>query len=555
MDERIAVGSQGTPGYTRYDISWSERNYDLIASFDKNVGTDFNVKALVGTNRRRSEYTYLGQATSGGLIVPGLYSIANSKGTIPNPVEKYEPRAADGYFAGLTLGYKETLVLDGTFRRDRSSTLPSSSNAYNYFGVSAGWIFSKHIPQLDWISYGKLRLNYAEVGNDAPWGSVKDVYDQPTPFGSSVLFSMAGTKNNQHLLPERTVSREAGLEMSFLNNRFGFDVTYYATNTFNQILAASVSTATGFNSQYVNAGNIQNKGVELSAYIVPVRTKDFSWNINVNWTRNRNKVVELFKDETGNEIKNISLGSFQAGVSVNATKGEPYGTIQGKTYMMIDPKDPGNTIAWDGVSPRLISSTGYYAATSTTTNVFGSYNPDWVGGIYNTFKYKNFSLGFLIDMRKGGTLWSLDMYYGMNFTGVYPESVGVNENGKSIRTTDDGGGVILPGVLKDGSVNTKRVALDANQPGAPASEFAYDASYIKLRETVLTYSFPQSLFKNAGYIKGVDFSIIGRNLWLIHKNLPYSDPEENLSSGNIQGMQSGAYPTTRTLGFNLNVKF
>ncbi|PVD52108.1 SusC/RagA family TonB-linked outer membrane protein [Terrimonas sp.] len=555
MDERIAVGSQGTPGYTRYDLSFSERNYDLLANFDKNIGADFNVKALVGTNRRRSTYTYLGQATSGGLIVPGLYSIANSKGTVPNPTEYYQPKAVDGYFGGLTLGYKETLILDGTFRRDRSSTLPENSNAYNYYAVSAGWIFSKHLSQLNWLSYGKVRLNYAEVGNDAAWGALRDTYDQPTPFGSTILFSVPGTKNNENLVPERTKSREIGLEAAFLNNRLGFDITYYKTNTHNQIIPVSVSTATGYNSKYVNAGNIENKGIELSVFVTPVKTRDFSWNINLNWTKNTNKVVELFKDESGNEITNIQLGSFQGGVSINATVGQPYGTIQGKTYMMIDPKDASSLIVWDGVSPRVVNASGFYRTTTTTTNVFGSYNPEWIGGIYNTFKYKNFSLGFLIDARKGGKVWSLDMYYGLNYTGIYPESAGLNENGKSIRTTDDGGGVILDGVLADGSKNTKRVALDANQAGFAASDFAYDASYVKLREAVLTYSFPQGLFKNASVIKGVDFSIIGRNLWIIHKNLPYSDPEENLSAGNIQGMQSGAYPTTRTLGFNLNVKF
>lgn len=555
MDERVAVGSQGTPGYTRTDISFSERNYDLIVNFDKNLTADLNLKALVGTNLRKSTYTYLGQATSGGLIVPGLYSIANSKGTVPNPTELSQPKAVDGYFGGVTLGYKETLIIDGTFRRDRSSTLPTNSNAYNYYGISAGWIFSKNLSQLPWLSYGKLRLNYAEVGGDAQFGSLKDTYDQPTPFGGTILFSVPGTKNNENLLPERTKSKEIGVEMSFLNSRVGFDVTYYQTNTFNQIIPVSVSTATGYNSKFVNAGNIQNRGVELSVFVIPVRTNDFSWNVNLNWTKNKNMVVELYKDESGNEIKNILLGSFQGGVSINATQGQPYGTIQGRTYTMIDPKNAGQVIPWDGVSPRVVAASGFYRTTTTTTNVFGSYNPDWIGGIYNTFKYKNLSLGFLIDARKGGKVWSLDMYYGLNYTGIYPESVGLNENGKSIRTTDDGGGVILPGVLIDGTANTTRVALDANQAGFPASDFAYDASYVKLREAILTYTLPQKLFKKVNAIKGVDISVIGRNLWLIHKNLPYSDPEENLSAGNIQGMQSGAYPTTRTIGFNLNVKF
>ncbi len=555
MDERIAVGSQGTPGYNRTDIGVSERNYDLMFSFDKNVTEDLNIKALLGTNLRRNTYNYLFQTTSGGLIVPGLYSIANSKGTVPNPVEASKPVAVDGYFAGVTLDYKETFILDGSFRRDRSSTLPVDNNAYNYFAISGGWIFSKHLPQAGWLSYGKLRLNYAEVGNSATWGAVYDTYDQPTPFGSTILFSMPGTKNNDKLLPERTQSKEIGLEAAFLNSRIGFDVTYYHTNTINQIIPVSISTATGFNSKYVNSGTIENKGVEVSLYATPVKTRDFSWNINLNWTRNRNKVVKLYQDESGNEIQNILLGSFQGGVSVNATLGQPYGTIQGRTYVMIDPKDPNNVIPWDGTSPRVVSGSGFYRTTTTTTNVFGSYNPDWIGGVYNTFKYKNFSLGFLVDVRQGGKVWSLDMYYGLNYTGVYPESVGLNENGKSIRTLEDGGGVILPGVMADGSPNTTRVALDANQAGFAASDFAYDASFVKLRELVFTYSFPQSLFRKVDVIKGMDFSLIGRNLWLIHKNLPYADPEENLSAGNIQGMQSGAYPTTRTIGANLNIKF
>lgn len=557
MDERIAVGSQGTPNYNRYDLTYSEKNFEFLANVNKDLGADLNLKGLLGVNQRKQSISSVYQTTSGGLIVPGLYSIANSKGTIPNPDETYKPTALDGYFAGLTLSWRETVTLDGSARFDRSSTLPNAENQYFYWGVSGSWVFSKHLQSLNWLSYGKLRLNYAQVGNDAAWGSIKNTYDQPTPFGGTTLFSLPGTNKNPNLKPERTTSREAGLEMSFLNNRLGLDLTYYRTNTVEQIIPVSVSTATGFNSQYVNAGNIQNSGVELTLRTTPVRTKNFSWDMNINWTRNRNKVVELFKDEAGNEVTNILLGaSFQSGVSINATVGQPYGTIQGKTYMMIDPKDPSKVVAWDGKAPRVVTGSGFYRQTTTTTNVIGNYNPDWVGGVYNTFKYKNFTLGFLIDVRQGGQVWSLDMYYGMNFTGIYPESVRLNENGKTVRDPiSEGGGVILPGVKADGSVNTTRVVLDANQPGDPSSAFSYDASYVKLREAVITYSFPQSIFKNTPVIKGMDFSIIGRNLWLIHKNLPYADPEDNLSAGNIQGMQSGAYPTTRIIGCNLSIKF
>jgi hypothetical protein len=188
--------------------------------------------------------------------------------------------------------------------------------------------------------------------------------------------------------------------------------------------------------------------------------------------------------------------------------------------------------------------------------VIGNANPDWFGGISNNFRYKNIALGFLVDVRQGGQVWSLDQYYGVNFTGVLPESAGLNDLGNPVRNSlADGGGVILEGVTKDGKPNTKRVVIDANSPAVPAAAFAFDASYVKLREANISYSLPQSIFNRVKAIKGAELSLIGRNLWIIHKNLPYADPEENLSSGNIQGMQSGAYPTTRSLGLNLKVKF
>ncbi len=552
QEERQAVGSQGVPFYSRFDRYYSEMNYDLMATVDKDLTEDFNLKGVIGTNLRRNTLRSSYATTAGGLIVPGLYSISNSKGTVPAPAEAYQPKAVDGYFAGITLGYQNYLILDGTIRRDRSSTLPVDNNAYNYYGISGSYLFSHHLQNVSWISSGKLRLNYATVGNDAPWGSIKDVYDQPaSPFGATTLFSLPGTKNNNELKPEQTTSKEIGIEMSFLRNRVGFEASYYNTNTVDQIIPVATSTATGYSSKFVNAGNIQNKGVELSVYATPVKRPNFTWNVNVNWTRNRNKVLELYNDS-----KNLQLGSFQGGVSINASLGQPYGTIQGKTYTMLDAS--GKTVAWDGSGQKLIKSNGFYNVTTTTTNVIGNVNPDWYGGIYNTFKYKSVTLGFLVDVRQGGNVWSLDMFYG-GYTGVYADHQaysGSNDLGKPIRNSiADGGGVILPGVTADGKANTKRVVIDANWPNYPSASYSYDASYVKLRELTLSYDFPQSLFRNVNAIKGIQVSVIGRNLWIIHKNLPYSDPEENLSGGNIQGIQSGAYPTTRTVGFNLNVKF
>ena len=265
-------------------------------------------------------------------------------------------------------------------------------------------------------------------------------------------------------------------------------------------------------------------------------------------------MLELYGDS-----KNLQLGSFQGGVSVNATLGQPYGTIQGKTWGMINPANPtGSPIAWDGTGEKLVKSNGRYFLTTTTNNVIGNINPDWTGGIYNTFKYKGISLGFLIDIRQGGDLFSLDRYYGMA-TGITVETVQLNDLGNPSRNTiADGGGIIMPGVTADGKANTKRVGNTFGTYGYaynPNAAFIYDASYVKLREMVLSYAIPQKIVGKTKVIKGAEISIIGRNLWIIHKNLPYSDPEENLSSGNIQGYQSGAYPTTRSIGANLKLKF
>ena len=540
QEERIAVGSQAAGSYSRFDRTFNETNYDLLANFDKNVTKDINVKALAGLNLRKSYSRSISAATNGGLIVPGLYSVANSKGTVAAPSESYTPREVFGVFGGLTLSYKNFLTLDGTIRQDKSSTLPVANNAYLYYSGAASWNFSEHFKDLPWLTSGKLRVNYATVGNDAPWGSIKNVYDQPAPFGSTILFSAPSTQNNPFLKPEQTQSREIGLEMAFMQNRLGFDLTYYQTNTLDQIMPASVSTATGFSSTYVNAGNIENQGVELSLFANPIKTADFSWNVNVNFTKNNSLVLSLY-----NGSQNLQIATFQGGVSFNATVGQPYGIIQGKTWNLKD-------------GQKLVKANGRYDITTTTTNNIGNVNPNWIGGVNNSFRYKNLTFNFLIDIKQGGNVFSLDQYYGAA-TGVLAESAALNDKGNPSRNSiADGGGVIMPGVKADGTPNDIRVENVYGTFGYaynPAAAFVYDASYIKLREANIVYSLPSSIVRKLGGVKGVDLSVFGRNLWIIQKFVPYADPEENLSSGNIQGYQSGAYPTTRSIGFNVKLLF
>ncbi len=552
QEERIAVGSVDVPLYSRFNRRFSETNHDLLVNIDKDLSESFNLKAILGTNIRKTNIESIYAETNGGLVVPKLYALSNSANGIEAPLEKLSTLEVDGVFASLTLGYRGFLFLDVTGRRDQASSLPVENNVYYYPSISGSFLFTKLLgTSAPWLSYGKLRANYAEVGNTAPPLSIRDTYSKPTGFGAVPLFSVNGTKRNQELKSERTKSYEVGMEASFFENRAGFDVSYYRSNSVDQILPVEVSRATGYSFKYVNAGDIQNQGVEVALYGSPVKTGNFSWDVNVNWSRNRNLVKSL------GEIDNLLLGSFQGGVSINATEGEPYGVIKGDDFIYNE-------------GQRVVKANGLYKLSDDANNIIGNANPDWIGGVNNVLRYKNLSLSFLVDFRKGGDVFSLDMYYGLA-TGLYPETAGINDLGNPVRSPvkrdaegnviadPSNGGVILPGVKENGEVNNIRV--DAGNYGLfgyrrnPAAAFVYDASFVKLREVIFTYSLPQSILDNMGPFKGVDVSLVGRNLWIIHKNTPYTDPEEGISAGNIQGYQGGAYPLTRNLGFNVKVRF
>ena len=351
-----------------------------------------------------------------------------------------------------------------------------------------------------------------------------------------------------------TKSWEAGLTLDFLHKRLGFDGDVYLSKSVDQIMPVSVSNATGYYRKYVNAGTIQNKGIELNLTAIPVQNKNFTWNISANWTLNRNKVLSLYEGH-----KNLQLGAFQGGVTIDAHVGQPYGVIEGNTYETLNAQ--GKVVPYSATADphkRLVNKNGYYIMTSTYNNVIGNTNPDWQGGITNSFTYKNWSLSFLISVSKGGSIFSLDQYYGQG-DGIYPSSVGNNQRGKPKRDpVSKGGGVLFTGMHSDGSPNTTYVEGDwyaqAGYAVQPNSQFVYDASYVKLREVTLSYRFPKKILRNTG-IRSLTLGFVGSNLWIIFKNLPYADPEAGLGAGNLQGWQSGVMPTTRNFGFNLNIKF
>ncbi len=553
IEERNNVGSIGHgsdyAGYHRRAQEFSEFNYDLLANYQKQLNEDVRVSGVVGMNLRRNHSIGITAETNGGLLVPGIYSLNNSASPIQFPNETDEELAVDGYFASFNLNYGGFFNLEATGRRDESSSLPDGENVYYYPSVSAGFTFSEFV-DAEWLSFGKIRGSWAEVGNTAPPHSLKDNYDRPSNFGSTGLYTIPSTKNNPNLKPERTKSWEVGVQLGVFNDRATLDVNYYDQNTTDQILATEVSRSTGYSTKFVNAGSVVNRGWEVSSTLRPVTNRDFTWTMNVNWSKNINEVKELAPGVT-----NYQLASPQGGVTISAALGEAYGAIRGTDFVNLD----GEPWSTNG-GKRLIDEDGYYVMTSSSNNIIGDMNPDWTGGISNRLNYKSWSLNVLVDVRWGGDIFSLDQYYGRG-TGLYPITAENNSMGNPKRDpVSEGGGVILDGYNADGSKNDIAAFAGAYY-GAyywgnnPAAQYIYDGSYVKLREVGLTYNLPQNLLDKVGPIKGASVSAIGRNLWIIHKNLPHADPEQGIVAGNVQGYQGGAYPSTRNFTFNLKLEF
>lgn len=549
QEERINVGSSDVAEYSRFNNNVSEYNYDIMLNFNKDLTDKLNLEGNIGLNIRRNNNNSILAVTNGGLNLPRLYSLSNSSSPINAPAEYDATTMVDGEYIRASLGYDNFAYLEGSYRTDRSSTLPKSNNRYGYYSVSGSLIFSQFI-DADWLTFGKVRANYAEVGSDTNPYRVFNTFAIGTPFNGTGIASNQNALANLELLPERQESFEIGLEMQFFNRRAGFDLSYYNTQNINQITSIPLSTSTGYTSAVMNAGTIENKGVEVQLNLVPIRTEDFEWNVTVNWAKNKSLVVELL-----NGIDNLQLASLQGGISINATPGQPYGTIRGSDFVY---HDNGG---------RIVNSDGFYAKTSTSNDVIGDINPDWKGGVYNNFKYKSFSLGFLIDIQKGGNVFSLDTWYGYA-TGLYDFTAADNDLGNPVRNPIVGtpgnyaansGGVIMDGVQADGTPNNVRgdATTYANPWGyskAPNAAHVYDAGYVKLREASLTYNIDDKILGKTPFTSA-SISIIGRNLWIIDKSTPYSDPEAGLSSGNIQGYQSGAYPSIKEIGASVKLQF
>ena len=356
-------------GYQRYNRTYRENNYDLIFNAYKDYGK-FDVRALAGGTIKRVGSSSILASTQGGLLLPGLYSLSNSVGTLPYPVEQdNNGGGVNSYYGQLTLGFEKLFYLEGTVRRDAFASLPKDDNVLTTKSISGSLIFSELVKQ-SWLNFGKIRVAYAESPLGSPTQSLIDTYDRGDSFGTDAsLYSVNSIKNNPNLKPVKTDTKEIGLELNMFNKRLFVDFSMYKSLTVDQIFNVPYSTSTGYNARIVNAGSVQNKGFEVQLVVTPVRTKDFSWDVTLNWSSNRNEVISLKEG-----IDNLQLGRFQGGVTINAQVGQPFGVIKGTDFTYLD-------------GQRIVGANGRYVINSSSNNNIGNVTPDWIGGVRNKFNY------------------------------------------------------------------------------------------------------------------------------------------------------------------------
>ena len=532
----------------------TELNADLIAYFDKRFG-EFSLNALAGANYRnlRWENSTLGASA---LTVPDLFTISNVKGSPVTAMDHMWVRS-NSVYASASLGYGNFIYLDASVRNDWSSTI---RDPFFYPAFSLSWLPMETFDiQSDVISYLKLRGGWAKVGS-ATGAYRTDPYFSA---GASTIYGV--TQYNQttefppsSLLPEQVVNTELGIEANFLNNRIGLDVAVYDKTTTNQIMSVAISKATGYNTTLVNAGEINNQGIEVQLRgSVIKQSNGLNWDVTVNWARDVSEIVELYTDPvTGQSLESYNLGN-QWSTFVQARPGEPWGVIYG-TGMLRRESDNAVIVAASG-------------RPMTKANIkLGNVNPDWIGGIRNEFSYKNLSFGFLIDVRQGGDIFSVSQMFG-SYGGVlgFTAEGDLRENGvilgKNYMTDTK-----FVKVVGTAAANIQDSQFAENDIPTPAQSFfqsfysnrelaIYDGSYGKLREAHLTYNLPKNLFGADSFVKGGTLGLVGTNLailWRHKSNISGLDPENSVGNGNGGvGLETTSYPPSRSFGLKLNLKF
>ena len=522
ITSQVAIGSAALSEFNIQKRNRSEFNYEAKLHYNDNFG-DLSLNSFAGFNIMDNKVDVLNGNSNGGLVIPNLYNLANSRdnATSTNSASHWSTRSL---FASVSLGYKDFLYVEATARNDWFSML---NDDQFYPSVTGSFVFSSLLKQ-DWLSFGKLRAGWSSVaGGGNPY--IRGTYTViNNPFQGDPSYSMPNTFGNPLIKPELKKTKEIGLEASFFKNRVGFDVTYYDVESTDLIIPLPIDPASGYGFKTVNAGLMTNKGLEAMVNITPVRTSDFSWDMTWNFAQNRNKLVELAE---GLDTYVLTNAPFRAQLA--AQVGYSYGVILGTDFVY---DDNGN---------KVVGSNGQYLASAIKP--LGSILPDYNMGLRNTFKYKNLSLSFLLDMQQGGSYFSTTHMWGM-YSGMLEESaLGGNREA----------GVVLQGVKQDGSIND--VLLDAPTWGGTYystvdAQNVFDASYIKLRDITIGYDLPKSIIGNA--FQGIRISAFARNLFVWNLDFKGIDPENiSYGSGNFQGLEGGSLPSTRTYGFNVNFKF
>ena len=525
---------------TEYSKSFSEMNLNYLVAFNKEFG-DWSIGATLGGNRQRTitkQYT----PSDGGrpFIVDGLWSVNNLGDKRAS--KDYSEYRVNSVYATADFGWKNQLFLNLTGRNDWFSTLSPDNNSYFYPSVTLSWVFTDSFEMPEWFTFGKVRGSFATASNGTdPYKNLL-LYQlrNYTVNGQNTITQNNGNQYpNANLKPVSISEWEGGLNLAFLNNRLSFDMAYYVKNTKDDIAVVSTSTASGYGSMIMNVGEIRNQGFEFMVNAVPVHTKDFEWNTTLNFAYNDSEVKYLGEGVDRLQIDGASSRS--GNVTVQNIVGSSYGELVGYKYK----RHNGQIVYENGIPQRAdeLSSLGN-----------GVYN--FTGGWSNAFKYKNFSLSFLLDFKVGAKLFS-----GTNYS-LY--SADLHKNTLVGRTAENpGGSVVGAGVMLDGSGNyvPNTVAVDAQtyysgiSRNNIAEEFVYNANFLKLRELSLGYEFPQTMLTKLKVVKGLNVSLVGRNLWTIIKHTDNIDPEAAYNNSNGQGLELNGYPATRSVGFNVNVKF
>lgn len=543
--------------YREDNIVFREINTDFLLNYSTAI-SNLQINASVGGNIMKQKDHYNALAAN-QLVIPNVYNFSNTDVPLASNMSRYE-KQINSLYGTASFAYKEKIFLDITGRNDWSSTLPSGSNSYFYPSATLSAIVSDMIELPNVISFAKIRLGAAQVGNDTDPYNLSDVYSFETAFGEHLIAHESSEIANNSLKPERSNSYEIGTDLYFLNNRVGVDFTYYYNLNKNQIISTNIPISTGYSKKWINAGEISSSGVEFLLTTEPIKRKKFSWRSYANFSTSKTIVKKL-----ADGIDTYTITS--ASVDIIAKEGEEMGAMYGTGLVKAD----------DG---RLIYTDGLPTQDGNLKKI-GNYNADFKVGFTNEFKYKNFSFSALIDWSQGGellsrvrliaatsgnieeSLWGRDVANG----GAHP---GIKDSGLARNTTDSEGNAVIynDGVIGDGWKYNDNGELVENDEVVSASSYhntrykraneeegIYDATYVKLREVKFGYQLPQRWLDNTP-IQSAKFSLVGRNLfsWTEYK---HGDPETFEMSGSnlIPGVDNYSMPSLRSYGFNLNVAF